>query len=163
WQLFLNQRLRRETAMSMVEFNSVVETRLPYLDTDLLDALTAAPPELKLGERIQTHILRKHMPSFLAVVNANTGTKMGAGELRKPGLGKWGGKGYQPCVRLGLWLRRELRDTVKRILLDERCLGRGVFNADTVRAVVASHLDRGRNHTYLLLAMMIFELGQRNF
>jgi hypothetical protein len=27
--------------------------------------------------------------------------------------------------------------------------------------VVRDHLDGRRNHTYLLLAMMIFELGQR--
>src|SRR5262249_30233463 len=56
WHLFLRQRLRRETALSMVEFGSVVETRLPYLDSDLIRLLLAVPPELKLGDRIQAHI-----------------------------------------------------------------------------------------------------------
>ena len=82
WQLFLNQRLRRETAMSMVEFDSVVETRLPYLDNELVDELFAAPPDLKLGDTIQAHILRRHRPEFLRVVNVNTGTVVGAGRAR---------------------------------------------------------------------------------
>ena len=42
-QLFLSQRVRRETTLSMVKFGSMVETRLPYLDNDLVDALMAAP------------------------------------------------------------------------------------------------------------------------
>jgi asparagine synthase (glutamine-hydrolysing) len=170
WHLFVTQRVRRETALSMVEFGSVVETRLPYLDGGLLDALMAAPPELKLGETIQTHILRKRMPAFLSVINANTGARMGAGpaakafaRLRMKVLGKLGVRGYQPYERLGLWLRRELRPLVERILLDEHCLGRGVFNPDALRTAVANHMAKRRNHTYLLMALMIFELGQREF
>ena len=69
----------RETALSMVEFGSVVETRLPYLDNELIDLLLAIPPELKLGDTIQTHILRRHQPAFLQVVNSNTGAPLGAG------------------------------------------------------------------------------------
>ena len=37
------------------------------------------------------------------------------------------------------------------------------FVKDTAQAVVANHLDGRRNHTYLLLTLMIFELGQREF
>jgi asparagine synthase (glutamine-hydrolysing) len=170
WHMFLSQRIRRETGLSMAEFGSVVETRLPYLDTDLLDALMAAPPELKLAEAIQTHIIRKRRPSFLNVVNANTGARMDAGpfaksvaKLRLKVCAKLGLKGYQPYERLGLWLRRELRPMVEKLLLDDRCLSRGVFKAETVRTAVANHIANKRNHTFLLMAMMIFELGQREF
>src|SRR5262249_1507073 len=51
WHLFLTQRLRRETALSLVKFGSLVETRVPYLDNELVDALFAAPPEAKLDEQ----------------------------------------------------------------------------------------------------------------
>jgi hypothetical protein len=78
-------------------------------------------------------------------------------------LAKIGVKGYQPYERLGLWLRRELRAMVESLLLDDRCLGRGVFRPETVRSVVANHCATRRNHTYLILSMMIFELGQREF
>jgi asparagine synthase (glutamine-hydrolysing) len=170
WQTFLNQRLRRETALSLVEFDSVVETRLPYLDNELVEELFAAPPGLKLGEAIQAHTLRRHRPEFLKVVNVNTGTVVGAGRLRRSVcnfrrrvLAKLGVKGYQPYERLGLWLRRELRPLVERLLLSDRCLGRGVFDPDGLRAVVDGHMSRRANHTYLLLALMIFETGQQLF
>jgi asparagine synthase (glutamine-hydrolysing) len=169
-QLFLAQRSRRETALSLAKLGSVVETRLPYLDNDLIDALMAAPPDLKLGEAIQAHILRRNMPAFLAVVNANTGARVGAGRLarlvakaRLRVFAKLGVRGYQPYERLGLWLRQELRRLVEGTLLSRRCLDRGVFNPAAVRQVVDGHLNRGRNHTFLLMAMMIFEYGQRQF
>ena len=168
--LFLSQRLRRETALSMMEFGSLVETRLPYLDNDLIDLLLAAPAELKLGDKIQAHILRRRRPDFLNVVNANTGARMGASrltqaasEFRMKVLAKLGVKGYQPYERLGLWLREDLRQLVERILLSERCLERGVFDPSAVKTVVDGHLNHGRNYTYLLLAMMTFELGQQMF
>jgi len=167
WHLFVKQRLRRETVLSLAKFRSVVEPRLPYLDNDLVPILLSAPPNLKLGETIQTYILRQRRPSFLKVVNANTGTSLGAGRLsrrvatlRMRVLAKLGVPGYQPYERLGLWLRRELAPIVREILLSPQCLDRGIFEPPGVKSVVSQHFA-GRNHTYLLLAMMIFELGQR--
>ncbi|MBX9789758.1 MAG: hypothetical protein K2Y37_12645 [Pirellulales bacterium] len=170
WHLFVSERLRRETALSMVEFGSVVETRLPYLDNDLVDSLLAAPPHLKLGETLQQYMLARRKPEFLDIPNANTGTRIGAGKLaqrlatlRMRVFAKVGVPGYQPYERLGLWLRRELAPWVCELLLADRTLQRGVFRPDTLRSVVRQHLDHQRNHTFLLLALMIFELGQREF
>src|SRR6185295_19081379 len=138
----------------------LVETRVPYLDNELVDALLAIPPELKLGETIQAHILRRRNPAFLNVVNVNTGTRMEAGLLRRlvgkvrhKVLAKLGVRGYQPYERLGLWLRRELRPLVEKLLLSDQCLGRGLFDPVTVRQTVANHFE-GKNHTFLLLALM---------
>lgn len=168
WALFLSQRLRRETVLSLVKFRSIVEPRLPYLDNELVDLLLATPPELKFGETIQAYILRKRRPSFLKVVNANTGARVGSGKLvqrlasvKMKVLAKLGVPGYQPYERLGLWLRRELAPTVREILLGDECLSGSVFDADGVRHVVTQHLENRRNHTFLLLAMMIYELGRR--
>jgi asparagine synthase (glutamine-hydrolysing) len=168
WHLFVNQRLRRETALSLVKFRSVAETRIPYMDPDLVTVLLAAPPRLKISDQIQSHILRTHRPDFLKVRNTNTGARVGAGTLsrlwgtlRMKLLAKFGVPGYQPYERLGLWLRRQLAPIVQDVLLNEACLDRGIFEPDTVRAVVEQHLNSRRNHTYLLMALMIFELGQR--
>lgn len=167
--LFLSQRSRRETAMSLVKFGSLVETRLPYLDNDVIDALFEAPPSLKLDERIQAYILRRRRPSFLGVTNVNTGTRMGAGrwsrlagKVRQKVFAKLGVRGYQPYERLGLWLRSDLRPFVQELLLSDRCLGRGLFDSDTIRKVVKHHFD-GHNHTFLIMALMTYEMGQREF
>jgi asparagine synthase (glutamine-hydrolysing) len=166
--LFVSQLSRRETALSMLEFGSVVETRLPYLDADLVAALFAAPPEMRAGEKIQAHILRRRQPAFLKVANSNTGTRLGAGRLRRAfstfrmkALAKLGFKGYQPYERMGRWLRDDLRPLLDRLLLSEQCLQRGVFDPDVLRQILYRHIYQGHNHTYLILALMIFELGQR--
>lgn len=170
WRLFITQRLRRETAMSLVKFGSVVETRLPFLDPELVDCVLAAPPDMKTDEQIQASILHKRFPAFLDVTNVNTGARVGANRAVKAAqhfkmrvLAKLGVRGYQPYERLGLWLRRELKPLVRETLLNDRCLERGTFRADTVRSVVEQHFAGSRNHTYLLLAMMIYEVGQRKF
>lgn len=166
--LFLEQRTRRETAMSMVKFNQVVEPRLPFLNGDFVDSVFSADPQMRVGERVQTYMLRKHRPDFLQPANSNTGAPVGASALytkfcyyRMRLLSKLGFKGYQPYERLGLWLKRELRPLVEEILLDSRCLDRGLLNADCVRNVIGRHMKSQANHTYLLMAMMIIELGIR--
>jgi asparagine synthase (glutamine-hydrolysing) len=170
WHLFVAQRLRRETSLSMTEFGSVVETRLPFIDNELIDAILTTPPALKLDERIEAHVLRHRRPEFLRILNANTGTHLEAGRLRQyfaklkmRVFAKLGVPGYQPYERLGLWLRRELRPLVEELALGKRLMGRGLFNPDAVRAAVEAHWAGRRNNTYLLMALMIFELGQREF
>ena len=167
-QLFLDQRTRRETAMSLVKFGSVVDTRMPYLQGELIEAVLAIDPALRVGESIQTHLLRARRPDFLRPANSNTGAPVGASPLyrqfcylRMRVLAKLGVKGYQPYERLGLWLRRELRGQVEAILLSPACLDRGLFHPDCIRASVRRHISGEANHTYLLMAMMIVELGMR--
>lgn len=168
WRLLLRQWLRRITAMSMLEYGSLLRVRLPYLDNDLVEEVLACPPALKLDDTVQAHILARHRPAFLSIANANTGTRIGAGPLRRKlaavqrrVFAKLGVPGYQPYERLGLWLRRELRPVAERILLADRCLDRGIFEPDTVRRILSAHAENRRNHTFVILAMMCFEVGQR--
>jgi hypothetical protein len=167
-QLFLDQRTHRETAMSLSKFDSVVDVRIPYLDGRFVDAVFAAPVELRTSERIQTFILRRRRPEFLAPPNSNTGAPVGASALRRAFcyyrmkvFAKLGLKGFQPYERLGLWLRRELRPLVEGLLLSPECLDRGVLTADAVRGAVRRHLAGEQNHTFLIMAMMILETGFR--
>ena len=75
WRLFVAERLRRETALSLQLFRNYVEVRVPLLEPRLVSALLAAPPHLKVGETIQAFVLGRHKPEFLRVVNANTGAQ----------------------------------------------------------------------------------------
>ncbi|HET9369775.1 MAG TPA: asparagine synthase-related protein [Vicinamibacterales bacterium] len=166
WQLFLNERIHRETTLSMHKFNCFATIRQPYLDNDVIDEIFTMAPERKLGDELQTAALRKRRPAFLDVVNANTGAKMGAGPLattlakiRLKVFAKLGLKGYQPYERLGLWLRRELRPVVESVLQHERFLDAGLVRPDVVRRVVAQHVANDANHTFLLMSLLIFALG----
>ncbi len=168
WRLFVAQRLRRETAPSLQLFRNFVETRVPLLDPDLVDPLLEAPPHLKIGDRLQAHILGRHRPDFLGVVNANTGAPMSAGPwvarlayLRMKVLGRLGVAGYQPYERLGLWLARDLKPLVHRLLLSERFSDRGLFEPAGIRALLEQHESRQRNHTYLIMALLVLEIAER--
>jgi hypothetical protein len=140
------------------------------LDNGVIDAVLAAPIDLRLNDELQAEIIRRRCPALLEVINVNTGARLRAGRLarllgeyRQKILAKIGVKGYQPYERLGLWLRRELRPLVATILLDSRCLDRGIFAPQAVRDIINRHNARRANHTFLILAMMIFETGQRMF
>ena len=52
WRLFLAERLHRETALSMHQFNCFAMVRLPYLDPDVVDALLAMPASMKMGDAL---------------------------------------------------------------------------------------------------------------
>jgi asparagine synthase (glutamine-hydrolysing) len=167
WRLFVGERLRRETALSLQMFRSFAEVRVPYLDPTLVSLLLALPPELKLGDDLQSHILKRHKPAFLRVVNANTGALMGAGPLktRLASLqmrvyAKLGVPGFQPYERLGLWLARDLKPLVHRLLLSDKFFSRDVFVPEAVARVVSQHEARTHNHTFLIMAMLIFEIAQ---
>lgn len=168
WQLFLRERLHRETALSMHKFGCFARIRMPYIDTGVVDTLLAMPAELKLDDRLQTAILRHCRPDFLGVVNSNTGAHVGASAAvnylsrwRMRIAAKLGVRGYQPYERLGLWLRQELRPLVERVLLSEEFLARGICRPDAVKRVVSQHSEQQANHTFLIMSLLIFELGQR--
>jgi hypothetical protein len=166
WRLFVAERLRRETAMSLHMFRNFVEVRVPFLDSGLVSALLAAPAHLKIRDQVQTFMLQRHRPAFLDVVNANTGAAMGASmlqtrlaSLRMKVYAKLGVAGYQPYERLGLWLARDLKPMVHRLLLADRFLAQGPFAPEAVARIVAQHEARTHNHTFLLMAMLILEIA----
>jgi hypothetical protein len=147
-------------------FGGFATIRQPYLDNDVVDALFSLPAELKLGDELQTGILRRRCPAFLKVTNANTGAPLGASRLvtdlarlRLKVAAKLGLKGYQPYERLGLWLRRELRDLVGRTVTSPQVLDCGLFTADTIKRVVREHTENRANHTFLLMSLLIFALS----
>ena len=168
WQLFLTERLHRETALSMHKFWCFCRVRLPYLDPQFVDAVMELAPRDKIGAGLQCEILRAYRPEFLVVANSNTGARPDASEwatafarLRLRAYAKLRVPGYQPYERLGLWLSGPLRPMVERILLGESALDRGVFDADGVKQLLARHFNRSANHTFFIMALLIFELGQQ--
>jgi hypothetical protein len=73
---------------------------------------------------------------------------------------KLGLPGYQPYERLGLWLKRELRPLVEQFVLGDAFLARGICRPDAVRRLVNEHLDGTANRTFLIMGLMVFEMGQ---
>ncbi len=166
WHLFVSERLRRETALSLQLFRNFVEVRVPFLDPAFVAPLLAAPPHLKTGDELQTFILGRHRPAFLGVVNANTGAPMGASptrtrlaQLKLRLYSKLRVPGYQPYERLGLWLAEDLQPLLARTLLGDGAPGRDVFADAEISRLIDQHRRRERNHTFLLMALLILSLA----
>jgi len=166
-RLFLNARLHRETSLSMHKFGCFSTVRMPFIDNDVVGTIFAMPTRMRLDEALQTEVLRRRRPAFVNVVNSNTGAKLGASKLRRElahfrmrVLAKLGVKGYKHYEQLGLWLRHDLRPLVERVVLGDRFLAGGLFKADVVKRVIEEHAEKRANHTFLLMSLLIFGLGQ---
>lgn len=163
WKLYLSQRVFREIPLSMRKFDSHVNIRLPFLNRGLIENVFQLPSSQRMGETIQKALLERWRPDFLEVKNVNTGTFIGAGRIRQKAAGlrhrilaKLNVPGYQPYEKMGLWLRRELKPLVSQLLLKDGLRDRSIFDPDTITEVVHSH-NAGKNHTYLILALLILE------
>jgi asparagine synthase (glutamine-hydrolysing) len=64
---------------------------------------------------------------------------------------------------LAKWFKDGLKDFLQKILLDERCLDRGVFNPDVVKKTVSQHVKGRRNRQHLLWKMLNVEVWHRVF
>ena len=166
WRMFVAERLRRETALSLQLFRNFVEVRVPFLEPSFVAAVLAAPPHLKTHDELQTFMLGRHRPAFLDIVNANTGAPMGAGRLRiglsharLRVLSKLRVPGYQPYERLGLWLARDLQPLLREALLDPSSVPCGLFDGRELARLIAEHSDRSRNHTALLMGLLTLSLA----
>jgi len=122
-----------------------LEVRVPMLDHQFVEWVTALPVAWKCQGRKQKHIL-KRLAERLGIPRALL-------DRRKQGF-------QLPLVE---WMRSEVKDTFLRVLLEPRSLQRGYFKPQAVRSLVNEHLRGRRDRSGLLWRMLVLELWHRNF
>jgi asparagine synthase (glutamine-hydrolysing) len=65
-------------------------------------------------------------------------------------------------VPVGAWFRGPYRHILDEYVLSERALGRGLFDADFIRRLVAGH-QSGEKHAERLWSLVNFEMWLRRF
>lgn len=135
---YLQELLMKQDQMSMA---ASIESRVPFLDHELVELTSRMPLEMKLRGKSTKWILRKAMRGMLpdAVLDR---AKMGF------------------PVPIGSWLRDEYRRLTEEFVTGERSLDRGIFNADAVRRLVKEHLS-GSNHGDRVFFLLNFEIWMR--
>ncbi|HQU83611.1 MAG TPA: asparagine synthase (glutamine-hydrolyzing) [Pyrinomonadaceae bacterium] len=135
---YLHELLMKQDQMSMA---ASIESRVPFLDHELVGFTAKMPIEMKLRGKTTKWILREAMKGILpdAILNRS---KMGF------------------PVPIGNWFRNEFKHVVDEYVLSERALNRGIFNADFVKELVAKH-NSGENHDERLWFLVNFEIWQR--
>ncbi|MCI0487081.1 MAG: asparagine synthase (glutamine-hydrolyzing) [Blastocatellia bacterium] len=137
---YLHELLMKQDQMSMA---ASIESRVPFLDHELVEFAAALPVKMKLRGLTTKYILRRAMKGRLPE-EILTRRKMGF------------------PVPVGAWLRGPFRFMLDEYVLSPRASERGIFDAAYVRELVARH-QAGENHTERLWALVNFEIWQRRF
>lgn len=135
---YLHELLMKQDQMSMA---ASIESRVPFLDHELVGFTAKLPMEMKLRGKTTKWILREAMKGILPD-EILTRSKMGF------------------PVPVGNWFRKEFKHIINEYVLSERALNRGIFKADFVKELVAKH-NAGENHDERLWFLVNFEIWQR--
>ena len=115
-----------------------LETRIPFLDLDVIEFSSSLPIEFKIRDGVSKWVLRevlyKHVPKDLI-------------ERPKMGFG----------VPLAEWLRGPLKDWAESLLDEKRLHQEGFFNVEFVRDKWTEHLNGNRNWSYQLWNVLMFQ------
>jgi len=137
---YLHELLMKQDQMSMA---ASIESRVPFLDDDLVAYVSGLPSRYKLRGWKTKAILRAAVrdvvpPEIL--------------DRRKMGF----------PVPMGQWLRRpEWTALVDECLLGDRASARGWFDRDAIRRLVDDHRTGRRDHGDRLWLLLNFEIWQR--
>ena len=115
-----------------------LETRVPYLDKDLVELAFQVPPELKVN-RGKTKVMLKqiaarHVPSSCVY-------------RQKEGF----------SIPIKNWLGTQFRPLLEDLLDANRIRQAGIFESSTIEALKNEHLTGAANHSHLLWGLIVFE------
>ena len=121
-----------------------VETRVPYLDNEIVDFMCTVPANLKLHGFTSKYLLREAMRDLVpdAILHR-----------RKAGFG----------APIRTWLRRDLRGMVDDFLSPERITARGYFDAAAVRRIIEDDREGLADNTYRIWALLTLEVWHQVF
>lgn len=121
-----------------------LEARSPFLDHHLIEFAASLPEDLKM-RRFQTKSLLKKVASRLVPKEVIYRRKMGFG------------------VPVGKWMRNEMKDFTREVLLSERSLQRGVIKPEMLNKYVTEHLDGELDHAFRIWTLLMLELWFQRF
>ena len=115
-----------------------LETRVPFLDNDVVALAWRLPPHMKLRGGVSKWVLREVLARYVPPVLT---------ERAKAGF----------AVPLDAWLRGPLRNWAGDMLSEQRVRRAGMLDATVVARLWREHLAGRRNHQHVLWALLMFE------
>jgi asparagine synthase (glutamine-hydrolysing) len=131
--------------VDMASMAHSLECRGPFLDHRVVELALAMPIRRKLR---------------LRGGRSKVVLKQAFAELLPPAIRKRPKMGFG--VPIDRWLREDLRDELRSVLLDPSATSRGLFRPEAVASLIDDHLEARRDQTYRLWALLMLELWFRN-
>jgi asparagine synthase (glutamine-hydrolysing) len=138
---YLVELLMKQDQMSMA---ASIESRVPFLDHELVEFAAALPPRLKLRGFTTKWILRQAVRSILPPAI-----------LSRPKMGF--------PVPFGPWMRGGWNDLARDILLDRRARQRGISDPGAVEQLLAAHRTGAADGADAIWSLLNLELWYRTF
>ncbi len=121
-----------------------LETRVPFLNLDVLSHLERVPLSLKLHGFTRKYLLRKAMH----------------GRLPREIIGRRK-RGFS--IPVAEWLNNDLRDLTHEYLNEARLQREGLFNPQEVARLLDEHKRRARNNAKKLWTILMFQLWRERW
>jgi asparagine synthase (glutamine-hydrolysing) len=121
-----------------------LEVRVPFLNRDVADFVTALPLGLKLHRLTGKYLLKKSVERVLP-----------REIIKRPK------KGFNMPV--AHWLTSELRDLVLDMLSEERISRQGFFNYPYVKHLLDEHFSRRRDNRKTLWTLLMFQMWYNTY
>ena len=121
-----------------------LETRAPFLDTDVMELAFSMPGHLKIRDGQRKFVLKRAL----------------AGQVPDRILHR-NKEGFS--IPMKNWLRRELAPLMDDLLSEERLRARGLIEPAAVRRMIDAHKSGRANHAHVLFSLMVFERWAQEF
>jgi asparagine synthase (glutamine-hydrolysing) len=115
-----------------------LETRAPFLDTDVMELAFSMPGDLKIRGGVRKYVLKNALRHTVPAEIL---------DRRKEGF----------SIPMKNWLRRELKPLMFRLLAPERLRERGLVEPSEVSRLIEQHCAGQANHAHVLFSLMVFE------
>jgi asparagine synthase (glutamine-hydrolysing) len=138
---YLVELLMKQDQMSMA---ASIESRVPFLDHELVEFAASLQPRLKLRRLTTKWILREAVRGILP-----------------PEILTRGKMGFP--VPFGSWMRRRWDGVAREILLDRRTRERGVIEPAAVERLIASHASGAHDGGDAIWSLLNLELWYRTY
>lgn len=161
---FLHGLLVVEDKLSMAHS---LETRVPFLDNDLIDFAMKLPVRMKLGNLGDVVRLNENEPGLKTAVYFNK-TKDGKLLLRR-GMQKYIPSEVTEGEKQGFsapdasWFKGDSIEYVKRVLFNPSARIYDYLDRETVASLVSEHLDGKANRRLLVWSFLSFEEWAQNY
>lgn len=159
----------RRTASALSIFRNQVEVRMPFLDSDFVRNLLNVHYSYRNTTDLHKYIISRNSPELMKIPDSNTGAPLTAGHFRISMIEKFTTlmkrlniKGYLHYQNFHDWIRMKMGD-IEGVLLDQRTLERGIYNADGIKTIIHQHMNEGYDHGYMIGSLLGLELWFRMF